>query len=345
MNERNLIAETTAEVFRRNLDAPFETIWATLEETGLLMSAIPSQPGGEQPLADALSVIFAASGFPVATPLAEHVMLASWLLSMAGLPISGAPHSAAADGELTLQSQSGGWLLSGRATRVPWGRHSKRVVLLVPHGGRWIVALVDPSLAAIDTGENLAGEPRDTLVFDQLRIESDMAAPVPVGIDPQSFRLRGAFTRAAQMTGAMQRILELSTTHARTREQFGRPIAAFQAIQQQISMMAAEVAAARAATQWASESLMRSNGAAEIASAKIRSGEAAGRVATIAHQVHGAIGFTAEHELHRFTKRIWSWREEFGSEQVWAHELGRQVIAAGSAGLWPSLVRGFSTHG
>jgi alkylation response protein AidB-like acyl-CoA dehydrogenase len=146
------------------------------------------------------------------------------------------------------------------------------------------------------------------------------------------------------MSGAMQRILELTTTHARTREQFGRPLAAFQAIQQQISMMAAEIAAAAAATQWAYESLKRSTGTAEIASAKIRAGEAAGRVAAIAHQVHGAIGLTAEHELNHFTKRIWSWREEFGSEQMWAYELGQQVVAAGSAGLWPGLVRGFPIH-
>lgn len=344
MTNSDLIAETTAEVFRRNANAPLETLWATLEETGLLMSAIPGEPGDEQPLADAVSVIMTASRFPVATPLAEHAMLASWLLASAGLPISGAPHTAAADDELSLQPQSGAWLLSGRATRVPWGRHAKFVALLIPHDGQWVVALTSPGLGAVGASENLAGEPRDTIVFDRLRIEADMAAPAPPGIDRQSFRLRGALTRAAQMAGAMQRILELTTTHARTREQFGRPIAAFQAIQQQISLMAAEVAAAAAATQWASESLKRSDGAAEIASAKIRAGEAAGRVAAIAHQVHGAIGLTAEHELHRFTKRIWSWREEFGSEQMWAHELGRQVLAAGSAGLWPSLVRGFPTR-
>jgi acyl-CoA dehydrogenase len=343
MNDNDLIAETTAEVFRRNLNAPLETIWAAFEETGLLMSAVPEESGGEQPLAEAVRVILTASRFSVATPLAEHAMLASWLLSSAGLAISGAPHSAAADAELKLQWQSSAWLLSGRASRVPWGRHAKLVALL-PYDGQWIVALADPALGAVETGENLAGEPRDTIVFDRLRIEAGMAAVAPPGIDRQSFRLRGALTRAAQMSGAMQRILELTTTHARAREQFGRPLAAFQAIQQQISMMAAEVAAAVAATHWASESLKRSTGTAEIASAKIRAGEAAGRVAAIAHQVHGAIGLTAEHELHHFTKRIWSWREEFGSEQMWAHELGRQVVAAGSAGLWPGLVRGFPTH-
>jgi alkylation response protein AidB-like acyl-CoA dehydrogenase len=60
----------------------------------------------------------------------------------------------------------------------------------------------------------------------------------------------------------------------------------------------------------------------KVAAAKIRCGEAAGRADAIALQVHGAIGFTGEHVLHRFTLRLWSWRAEFGTEEEWASVLG-----------------------
>jgi acyl-CoA dehydrogenase len=73
------------------------------------------------------------------------------------------------------------------------------------------------------------------------------------------------------------------------------------------------------------------------ASAKIRSAEAAEKGAAIAHQVHGAIGFTNEHILHRFTLRMLAWRDDFGNESYWAVELGRKVAAAGADAFWPLL--------
>jgi acyl-CoA dehydrogenase len=75
----------------------------------------------------------------------------------------------------------------------------------------------------------------------------------------------------------------------------------------------------------------------EVASAKIRVGEAAGEGAAIAHQVLGAIGFTQEHVLHRYTRRLWAWRDDFGSESVWAVKLGHLVAAKGADVLWPML--------
>ena len=75
----------------------------------------------------------------------------------------------------------------------------------------------------------------------------------------------------------------------------------------------------------------------EVSAAKIRVGEAAGVSAGLVHQVHGAIGFTYEHSLHFATRRLWSWRAEFGSESAWAIELGRRVAARGADNLWNDL--------
>jgi acyl-CoA dehydrogenase len=73
----------------------------------------------------------------------------------------------------------------------------------------------------------------------------------------------------------------------------------------------------------------------EGASAKIRSAEAATEGAAIAHQVHGAIGFTKEHILHRFTLRLLAWRDDFGNESYWAAELGKRVAQRGADAFWP----------
>ena len=74
-----------------------------------------------------------------------------------------------------------------------------------------------------------------------------------------------------------------------------------------------------------------------IAVAKSRAGEAAGIGAAIAHQIHGAIGFTYEHSLHFLTRRLWAWRDEYGGEAEWNLLLGRHLAAAGADRLWPEL--------
>ena len=108
--------------------------------------------------------------------------------------------------------------------------------------------------------------------------------------------------------------------------------------------MAGEVAAAGAAVEAGSRAVDRNvrngkDGAAfEMAVAKIRASEAASIVAGITHQAHGAIGFTYEHALHFATRRLWSWRAEFGSENYWAEALGRNLAGKGALALWPDLV-------
>jgi acyl-CoA dehydrogenase len=129
------------------------------------------------------------------------------------------------------------------------------------------------------------------------------------------------------------------------RVQFGRPIAKFQAVQHNLASLAGEVAAAGAAADAAAEAIA-GHGlgsalvTAEIAIAKLRVGEAAGTGAAIAHQVHGAMGFTYEHSLHHATRRLWAWREEFGNETHWATQLGHMVAEVGADALWPFITQG-----
>jgi acyl-CoA dehydrogenase len=187
-------------------------------------------------------------------------------------------------------------------------------------------------------GHDVAGESRDDVVLDEL---VDAVAPVPAGTADE-LRRRGALSRAVLISGALERVLSLSVRYAKEREQFGRPLAAFQAVQQQLALLAAEVAAARAAVDAAvrtcEEGFGTRGAAVAVAAAKVRTAQAAGVGAAIAHQVHGALGMTSEHALRFSTTRLWAWRSEWGGEAEWAEELADLAFAAGPAGLWPLLV-------
>lgn len=147
-----------------------------------------------------------------------------------------------------------------------------------------------------------------------------------------------ALVRACQMAGAMQAALDLSVQYTRERQQFGKALSTFQAIQQQLAVFAEETAATNMAAAAACRAADRGDAALEIACAKLRANIAVGTATTVAHQVHGAMGFTAEYRLHHFTRRLWQWRSEFGNDRYWADTLGTMVAARGSQGYWPLLV-------
>jgi acyl-CoA dehydrogenase len=220
---------------------------------------------------------------------------------------------------------------------VPFARNAGHIVVLARQNSGMSAALVPAGAVAISQGTSLAGEPRDTVSFDG----ASPAATAPVtDLDMAGIVQFGAAVRAQQMAGALEHILDQSVQWSLDRVQFGRPIAKFQAVQHNLAQLAGEVAAAGAAADGAAEAIARhgigsESAAAGIAIAKVRVGEAAGAGAAIAHQVHGAMGFTYEHSLHHATRRLWAWREEFGNEAHWAERLGRMAAARGADALWP----------
>ena len=135
----------------------------------------------------------------------------------------------------------------------------------------------------------------------------------------------------------MDAILRSATRYATERRQFGKPIGAYQAIQQNLAVLAGHAAAADIAAAHAFRAADRGDAAFEIGVAKVRAGEAAGIGASIAHQVHGALGFTYEHDLQFVTRRLWAWRAEFGGEGWWATALGREVAGWGADALWSTV--------
>ncbi|HVC54197.1 MAG TPA: acyl-CoA dehydrogenase family protein [Stellaceae bacterium] len=300
-------------------------LWDAVEAAGF-PDALADGVGG---MAEAAAILRAAGHHAAPIPLAE-TMLARQLCAAAGVP---APQGAATVAPVVPGDRIilVGDTLSGRAARIPWGRDAATLVLVAE--GRLFTAPRDRF--GVEADANLAGEPRDELAS----VVAGPGAALPAGIDEGLVLRLGAVLRAAQMAGAMEAALGLATRYANDRVQFGRPIGKFQAIQQQMALLAEEVAAALVAAERAAQALAEGAASADIAvpAAKIRAGIAAGRVADIAHQVHGAIGFTEEHSLHFLTRRLWSWRDEFGHESHWAQELGTKIAAAGAEQLWPLL--------
>ena len=308
--------------------------WAEIEAAGLTRALLPEAAGGYgvEP-AEALSILAVAGAHAVPLPLAE-TMLAGWLLAGAGLDMPDGPLSVApvrATDSLALTARAGGgWHLSGTVRRVPWGRNVAALAVVAMHRAAPMVALVPAGAWTLEPAHNLALEPRDTL-----HIAADLPAEAvaPAGVEAAHLRAMGAAMRSQQMAGALGKLVESCTQYALDRVQFGRPIGKFQAVQHNLAVLAGQAAAATAAADAAAEALAPVR-LLPIAAAKQRTGEAASQGAAIAHQVHGAIGFTYEHSLHYLTKRLWSWRDEFGNEAEWAALLGRHMAAAGPDRLW-----------
>jgi acyl-CoA dehydrogenase len=279
------------------------------------------------------AVVHALGAHAAAAPFAES-MLASRILAACGQPIPEGPLSIAARADGALRKESAGWRYSGRLHGVPWGRDALGVVACVPVAGRPHAFLLDPAAAsARHHAQNLAGEARDDLEYADVAVQ---ATPTEL---PEAADLFAtvALLRAAQMAGACEAALQLSLEYARQRQQFGRPIGNFQAIQQSLAVFGGEAAAAHCAAHTAFRALERGEAGFQMGAAKLRANLAAGVATATAHQVHGAIGFTDEHALHRFTQRLWSWRSECGNDRYWSQRLGAEVARAGADAFWPQL--------
>jgi alkylation response protein AidB-like acyl-CoA dehydrogenase len=180
--------------------------------------------------------------------------------------------------------------------------------------------------------------------FIVLRATGYFAAPPTLGIAISKYgqrsddMLAGALVRACQMAGAMQGALDLSVGYVRERVQFGKSLSTFQAIQQQLALLAEETAATNMAAVAACRAADRCEARFETAAAKLRANMAVGTVTSVAHQVHGAMGFTKEYKLQKLTRLLWQWRSEYGNDRWWSERLGTAMAKRGADGFWPALV-------
>jgi acyl-CoA dehydrogenase len=273
----------------------------------------------------------------LALPFTE-TLAAGWLLAQGDIEAPSTPMTIAPCRPRDRISIDGDGTLNGRAAGVPYARDAEHIAVLADDGTSQRVALVRGEQCRVTAGRNLAGDPIDTIVFD--RVEPSRMARAPKGFDHQSLMLMGSTIRSLQIAGALETILSLSVGYANERVAFERPIGKFQAVQQNLARLAGETAAAIAVAGSAADAIAQADQFdedvfLEAVSAKIRTAESAAEGSAIAHQVFGAIGFTQEHVLHRFTLRMLSWRDDFGNESYWAHELGKRAACRGAEEFWP----------
>ncbi|MBJ8337283.1 acyl-CoA/acyl-ACP dehydrogenase [Antrihabitans sp. YC3-6] len=310
-----------------------QTLWARLGELGLTRLTGREDAGGSGAgWFEAAELLRAAVSHAVRVPIAEHDLLAGWLLDVAGLPVDNARRTVCVLDD------------NGVARDVPWADEADRIVVVWRADNAYLVGDVAPSDLRIVNGANLAGEPRGTVSTDVGTLTGSRVSDTVF----EQLHLRGALVRALQICAALDAILELSITHATDRTQFGRPLAKFQAVQNLVADIAGEAALARAATEAALAAAVRAGWSGAnveflVAVARSCAGHAASVVVRNAHQIHGAIGTTQEHRLHEYTKPALAWRSEFGSTHFWDDKLTEAASTAGRDNLW-DLVTGLPTE-
>lgn len=288
-----------------------DDLWREIEETGLLLAGVPEQYGGiGGDMADFFRLLEVAGKHCVPLPLSE-TYFARLALHEAGIDVP--------DGPLSF-TQAG--------SPAPFARFCAGVVVWSKHDLRYI----SQPRQGLSEGCNYAGEANDHI--DLTRDDHQLLTTRHASA---WWRGAGALSRSALMSGAMEFLLDSSVNYALERKQFGRPIAKFQAIQQQLAVLAGQYCQARQATRVAALKTASPDFIRSVAVAKSVTGEAAGIGSEIAHQVLGAMGFTYEHDLHHRSRRLWSWRDQWGNEAQWNIYLGKQLAAIDPDQLWQML--------
>jgi acyl-CoA dehydrogenase len=326
MTERLLVRACDDAVMRAARGGAWpQHAWDAAVEQGLPLALVTGEQGFDVPIGEGLALIGLFGRHAVPLPLAE-TMIGNALLARAGLPVAEGvvalvPESAG----VSLRQDGAGWRATGAADRIAWGRDA--TALVIEDNGN--IALVTSGFHVIEQGSNMAGMPRDRIAVDG---GADVAPLTAV-----SLLDAGALIRALAMAGALQTLVDLTVAHVTERVQFGRALSGFQAVQHMLARLASEAAAATAAADLAADAFAAGSPRFDVAvaAARARISDAAGIAIGIAHQLHGAIGFTEEHRLHWFTTALWSWRDEFGSAAWWTRRLGREVLRHPQQAYWP----------
>ncbi|MFT5711127.1 MAG: acyl-CoA dehydrogenase [Halioglobus sp.] len=331
---RTMLADTVTRLFI-DISQSESSNWEPLEELGLPSLMLDEASGGfNGQWQDAVLVARKTGYYAIAQPLIETI-IGRFALHYAGHSDFQGPLSIAHCDSVNLTQQQHCHELTAKLRHIP-GEQGKPVVISGQYQQRNFIALLQPDESIRQLHRtNIADEPRTDLLLQNTPLQALYWVDQSINL----YHL-GALLRSAQIAGALDKLVKMSVQYSTEREQFGRPISKFQVIQHNISQLAEQAAAVICATEAAARAVDQegcSDALFEIASAKLRANIAIPLATSIAHQIHGAIGFTEEHRLHLFTRRLFAWRSEYGNDRFWANLLGQWCLDARSQGLWQAI--------
>ena len=321
-------------------DADTAAVWQSLHEVGLARLTAPEAAGGSGAgWAEAATLLRSSAAAGVAVPYAETDLVVGPLRRAAGLDDS-------ATGTATLAVLGA----AGRARRVAWAGATDTVLCLRRSSApgdtpRYEVADVATGAAEITAAAGTSAVPLGDITPPS---ETDWAAVDASAVEAAV--LRGALARAVQCVGAAEGMLDAAIAHSTERHQFGRALARFQSVQNLVVDVAAETVLARAAVDQAVADALRTDLGGPLSEFRVAVARSVvSQTVAVAvrntHQVHGAIGTTHEHSLHRLTLPALQWRGEFGSAGFWEAQLTGVALAGGMDGAWPMVVEGAGVDG
>ena len=306
---RQLILDSAEKIFSSECDKKLldaseqghlaEALFTTLVKNGFHQLG---SPGSGTDAADLFAFLQVCGRFAVPLPMVGVLLGNQW----AG-PIDGIT--------------SVGVFVENQIIGASWARDAARVIGVDRSTGQVMVA---DQFEVVAEEVSFAGELQNSVRAQEYQ---------SLEIEPHPFA-QMALANVNLIAGCLQTQLDLGILFATQRLQFGRTISKFQAIQHSLAVVAAEVAAAKRAADAAVDALGDERFVSEVAASKARVGEAVGCVAEQVHQIHGAMGFTHEHQLHHFSRRSWAWRDEWGNEFYWQQRLGQKLCELGADNVW-----------
>ncbi len=307
-----------------------EDLWSEFQKLGFTNIFNSDDKGGIDASWTDAHIILKASGYHgVPLPIGESIA-SNWFASRNGMALPSG-HWAITGGRIDIDEKLN--KVRFQELDVAWGRFAKQLL----HINDQRITLIElDKETSVEKQVNLANEPRDKISGQGTVIES-----VETNLATEPLRWIGSLVRSCQIAGGAGQALDLSLKYSKDREQFGRSLAKFQTIQNYLADLAG-LAAALDAISIAAANDLDINGLSEksrakitLAAAKCRTSEGVERVTRLSHQIHGAIGFTYEYGLHFYTKRLWSWRDEYGSAVEWGNFLGDIAFNNSKENIWP----------
>lgn len=306
-----------------------DSAWGQVCELGLAGIGMPEDNGGSGgSLADLVVVIEELARAGLSTPIVE-ASTTSYAVDAA----------TAGDGfdtiviapDLNVPSKA----VTANFIQVPYADKAGRLVI-VTASSVVTVRLAGESVT-VEPGHDIAGLPDARVTLSGASVEHVSGGP---GVAPVIDRL--ALARSAALLGTAWGAYELTRKYVMEREQFGAPLVKIPAVSSTLAQMAvrtkfAQSALDRATAACADPDTPELQRFGAVSAARISAATAATLVARTSHQLHGAVGITAEYALHRYTSKLWALRDADQSEFAYSGRLGARVREKGEIGLWESI--------